>query len=115
MCDLSEQERLKKIADTIAQQMGGYQTLVKTVGATNFSFNSAKYKNGNLCFKVKAGRKIGYINIILNSQDTYDIEIYTKQAKLLETIEGKYVDNLVEVIEDHTNLSFRIPEIIFTN
>lgn len=93
----------KQIADTIAQQMGGYSRLKIMIGATNFSYD----KNGTLSFKIKASKRYKYLKVIYDKgRDLYDMEFYSN-SKLLKRIEGVYADQLIEIFERTTGLSLR--------
>lgn len=101
---MNKNER-KQIADTIAEQLGGYSVLYKMIGARNFA-----YTESGLSFRVLAGRKISHISITLNGMDTYDMILFNRN-KPVKVFNGLYADNLIEAIENYSGLSLRMPKI----
>ncbi len=92
-------DEAKQIAETTANQLGGYRKLHIMIGARNFAFD----KDGSLSFKVLAGRKIKYIKIILNPMDYYNVQFFTAKLNMTER-ENVPAENLKAVIENETGL-----------
>jgi hypothetical protein len=90
-------------AETL-KQMGGTGRLTAMTGANNFAFCD---KGAYVGFKFKMCKLFNYIQIKLNSMDTYDVtfmKIWGCDIKKTEEINGVYADQLVELFETKTGL-----------
>lgn len=93
-----------QIANTIATQLGGTSKLSAMLGAKNF----VALPRG-LTFKVGRGakNKATHVTVKLDGDDTYSVEFirvreYTPTS--IETLEGLYVENMRDVIEDRLGM-----------
>ena len=86
------------IAKTILQQLGGNKFIAMT-GAKNLVDTGKGLK-----FKIGGGAKkgISYVNITLNSMDTYDVQFMNRNARLVSEFEDVYADNLQELFTSET-------------
>lgn len=100
-----------RIADEILRQLGGRRFIAMT-GAKDL-VDGGKY----LAFKLpgRGFSKYNYIKITLNSLDLYDIELGNIRRKkgVLDYKKQKverniYADMMVELLEKHTGLRFRL-------
>ncbi len=95
---------MSEIANIILKQMGGSGRLNAIVGATNFF--SIKEGNG-LSFRFKGSRIANYVEIVLNSLDTYTVrfvKIHGTTVKDVKTVPIVYADGLKELFEQTTKL-----------
>ena len=99
------------IANTTAQQLGGYGKLEVMIGANQFTYDS----KGTLRFKFKGSRKANFIQIELNGLDLYDIKIsklttknYIMEEKIVAEFENVYADTMKQMIEETTGLYLSI-------
>jgi hypothetical protein len=99
-------ERNMQTARIILEQLGGVMTLFRFTGAYNF----VAIPSG-VSFRIK-NRKVNYVEITLNSMDTYDVvfgRIHGGKYKVVKELNGIYNDQLKEVFTRYTGmvLSFR--------
>ncbi len=67
----------------------------------SWGFNSPKTITNGLSFKVQGFKFNGTVEIIYNEgTDLFDIS-FIKRNKIIEIIEGIYIDQLVSVIDNH--------------
>lgn len=67
----------------------------------SWGFNSPKPLDNGLTFKVQGFLHKGWVKIEYNEgSDLFDIKLLSYQLKEVKSIEGIYVDQLVEVIDD---------------
>jgi len=95
---------MSEIATTILKQMGGRSRLEAMVGATNFF--SIKDGNG-LSFRFKGSKIANYVEIVLNSLDTYTVrfvKIRGTDVKEIKTAHTVFYDSLKELFENTTKL-----------
>lgn len=105
----TETKQYMAVANTIAKQIGGGALYM--IGARNkVGLNE---KLGGLGFstgKVAAG-KANTVKIVLNYDDTYDMEFsYTRGSskRVIAELEGIYFDQLNAMIEKYTGLYTRL-------
>lgn len=101
-----------EIANEILKQIGGQRSLNLMLGLK--SINAVE--NG-LSFSFKCKSKINYVKITLNGLDLYDVEMGKIRAGIYKVIrkeEDIYCDMLVDLIEETSGLSLRVPKIIFS-
>lgn len=67
----------------------------------SWGFNSPKPTQNGLSFKVQGFLHKGWVLVEYNeSYDLFDIKLLTDQLKEVKSIEGIYVNQLVDVIDD---------------
>lgn len=94
----------KTVAVEILRQLGGNRFIAMT-GARNFTCD-----NNSMGFMVPGTMtksRINFVKITLNAMDTYDLEFKSLRGNkitLVDTFEGAYNDNLVDVFESKTGL-----------
>ena len=103
---------VKEIADTIRTQIK-YPIIQKywSWGAHNFQF--AVTENGNkptLRFKVNGMKFKGYVHVIYNLMDYYEVEFVSTHGNLKKRVDECYCDNLQEIIDEYVE---KIPEYEF--
>lgn len=107
-----EIERVKQIADTIRQQIK-YPNVYKyfSWGAHNFQFAVTDDNNyPALRFKVNGMKFKGYVHIIYNPMDYYEVEFVSTHGNLKKRVEMCYFDQLQEIIDNYVE---KIPEYEF--
>jgi hypothetical protein len=93
------------VANTIRSQIGRkalYMIGAKNEVALNEGCGGYSFRTG----RVAAG-KANHVKIVLNGMDTYDVtcsKIWGTNVKVIKKVEGAYVDNLHDIIEDATGL-----------
>ena len=89
------------VADTIAEQLGGYGKLEAMINAKNFA-----YDDNSLTFKFSGNKHVNCISISLNKYDTYNVTYYKiKKLDFEVVLEAEvYADNLKESIQDNIGL-----------
>jgi len=96
-----------QIAETILQQLGGYNKLNMMIGLKDVF----TIENG-LSFKIKMrGSKVNYVKITLNSLDLYDIELGKLRAgkyKVIKESNGVYSDMLKPIIARTSGLNLSL-------
>lgn len=107
-----EIERVKQIADTIRQQIKYPNKYVFfSWGAHNFQFAVTDDNNyPTLRFKVNGMKFKGYVHIIYNPMDYYEIEFVSTHGNLKKRVEMCYFDQLQEIIDNYVE---KIPEYEF--
>ena len=70
-------------------------------GASKFVYGVSEQGNPILRFKVNGRKFKGYVHIIYNPMDWYDIEFVSTHNNLKNRIEEVYCDNLQEKIDDY--------------
>ncbi len=91
-----------KVAETIAQQLGGLGRLKAMIGAKHFA-----YEGKSLQFKFPNRRGPNYVKITLAPDDTYTMDfgrIVKWDLKNKKTLKGIYFDQMKEVFERETGL-----------
>jgi len=86
-----------KVANQIAQQLGGYGKLESMIKAKHFV-----YGDNELTFMFSGSKKANNIRIILTSSDTYDItfcKIKKLDHDIVAELTGIYAEDLKETIE----------------
>jgi hypothetical protein len=94
----------RTVADTIAQQIGGYNRVKAMIGVTSFVYSDDSL---SFRFKAKGLKKINAVYIRLTPMDVYDVEFIKCQKFeriVVEKLEGIYCDQLKEIIEAKTGL-----------
>lgn len=67
----------------------------------SWGFNSPKPLDNGLTFKVQGFLHKGWVSVEYNEgSDLFDIKLLSYQLKEVKSIEGIYVDQLVDVIDD---------------
>lgn len=67
----------------------------------SWGFNSPKPVQNGLTFKVQGFLHKGWVLVEYNEgSDLFDIKLLTNQLKEVKSIEGIYVDQLIDVIDD---------------
>jgi hypothetical protein len=101
-------------AAIILSQLGGSRALSMLLGAHTFVCGLIDNKDPYLSFKFKAASKVNFIRISLNWKDYYDIEL-AKTHGLTYTVVATFndidEDNLIDILENATDLSFRMPRL----
>lgn len=95
------------VAQTILQQIGGYNRVNAMTGAYNFLAS----KHG-LSFRIK-NPKANYIKITLNGKDLYDIEIgkiHGLNYKVVKSYNDVYAEDLIGMLEQGTGMYFRFED-----
>lgn len=95
----------RTVADTIAQQLGGYNRVKVMIGVKSFIYSDNTL---SMRFTAKAKAKINAILITLTPMDVYEVEFircWGTQRMVVEKCEGVYCDNLKWLIEEKTGLS----------
>jgi len=91
-------------AGVVLQQLGGNRFIAMT-GAKNFQKDDKKQL---LRFNIGRNAKhINWVEIRLNSMDTYDIEfldVSIKKRKVVDKVDGIYNDQLQDVFTAHTGM-----------
>ena len=107
-----EIERVKQIADTIRQQIKYPNKYVFfSWGAHNFQFAVTEIGNKpTLRFKVEGNKFKGYVHIIYNPMDYYEIEFVSTHGNLKKRVEMCYFDQLQQIIDEFVE---KIPEYEF--
>jgi hypothetical protein len=86
------------------KQLGGTGRLKAMIGAQHFTYST---EDSYACFKFKLSKAFNYVQVKLNSMDTYDVtfmKIWGIDIKKTETIEGIYSDQLIDLFESKTGL-----------
>jgi hypothetical protein len=104
--ETTKQEKIA-LAQEILNQLGGHKFVVMTGARSIFALD-----NG-LCFKLAGTMTINHINyvkIMLNSMDTYDVELWNLrrdryEPKLISEHRGVYNDMLQGLLRDKTGLA----------
>lgn len=94
------------IAETIIQQMGGFNRLRAMIGARDYIGLDSGVK-----FRFSGNRKMNVAQIILNGLDLYDLTIYKIVAPDVETVyaaSNLYAEDLGRVFTEATGLDLRI-------
>ena len=98
----------QQIANTIMKQIK-YPTLqiYWSWGAHNFQY--AETENGNpvLRFKVNGMKFKGYVQVIYNYGDYYEVEFVSTHGNLKHRVDECYFDNIQEIIDNYVE---KIPE-----
>ena len=102
--------QINEVAQTIINQIGG-QKMFRMIGVkkVGIGLNSI-----TLHFVAKALQGINKINVTLDPSDTYTVKFYRSTVKgdnLKYEINDIYCDQLIELIENKTGLSLRMPKI----
>lgn len=95
------------VAQTILQQIGGYNRVNAMTGAYNFLAS----KHG-LSFRIK-NPKANYIKITLNGKDLYAIEIgkiHGLNYKVVKSYNDVYAEDLIGMLEQGTGMYFRFED-----
>jgi len=67
----------------------------------SWGFNSPKATQNGLVFKVRGFLHKGWVLVKYNEgADLFEIKLLTDQLKEIKSIEGIYVDQLIDVIDD---------------
>lgn len=87
------------------------------LGAYNQQYDN---KESFLSFRIKGSRKVNYIRITYDiAHDLYNLHFSRIGRKFeekdIQELNGIYSDQLHDLIEEYTELSVRVPKIIFTN
>lgn len=94
-----------EVANTILAQLGGTGPLTAMIGAYNFM---ASAESLSFRFKSAATNKSNYVDIALDSSDTYTVKFYHMNRRFDVTKCGEtsmiYADVLRKHIEDATGL-----------
>lgn len=101
-----------EIANEILKQLGGSRTLNLMLGLK--TLNTVER---GLSFSFKCRSKINYVKITLNGKDLYDVEMGKIRAckyKVIKEEKDIYCDMLVNLIEETSGLSLRVPRVIFS-
>lgn len=101
----------QRIAETIMKQIKCPNISVYwSWGAHNFCY--AETEDGKPClrFKVNGNKHKGYVHIIYNWMDYYEVEFVSTQGNLKKRVDECYFDNLREVIDEFVE---KIPEYVF--
>lgn len=114
-------KRLNKKAVPIHNKNGVAREIMRQLGKpTLFMLGANRFvSDGNaLIFFIKGSRKINRIRIALNGRDLYDVEFWKQSPtkftiKVVSKSSNVYFDQLKEVIERHTGLSTRMPNVRF--
>lgn len=105
----------KEIAETIIQQLGGFNRLKLMIGASNLSYSN---KEKSVSFKFKMFPKANYLTVKLDQYDTYTMEFIratVKGIKVFESYEHVYAEDLVPIFKRVTGLELTIPRIVGIN
>ena len=107
-----EIERVRKIAHTIRLQIQyPYDCVFLSWGARNFQYAVTEDNNyPTLRFKVNGLKFKGYVHIIYNPADYYEIEFVSTHGNLKNRVEMCYCDQLQEIIDNYVE---KIPEYEF--
>jgi hypothetical protein len=105
-------EWAKGIADTIRKQIKYPNKYVFfSWGAHNFVFGVTEDGNKpTLRFKVNGMKFKGYVHIIYNLMDYYEVEFVSTHGNLKKRVEMCYFDQLQEIIDNYVE---KIPEYEF--
>ena len=79
-------------------------------GGHNFQYASTDNGNPTLRFKVNGMKFKGYVHIIYNFADYYEVEFVSTHGNLKKRVDECYFDNLQEIID---NFVEKIPEYIY--
>ena len=96
---------MSMITDTILQQLGGWGVLRAMLGARR-----AMRDDCSVQFDIQGCKKINRIKIeYVKNDDTYHVKFFryvsaTADLKIMSDYEGIYCDQLVNLIEDETQL-----------
>lgn len=107
-----DNEKNKRIANTILEQLGGQARLNMMLGLDRVT----QIDNGvSFTFKVGANNEINTVEIVLELSDTYTVKFLkttaTKQT-LISTEEMVYFDNLIETLESNLQCALIPPRFI---
>ena len=101
-------------AATIVTQLGGVPFLRRYIGATFFKavapeYTEAEKHRGGVGIRYTSrGRNGNHIEVLVDYKDTYTLKFWRCSvlgAKLRQTVEGVYVEQLKETIYNTTGLS----------
>ena len=97
-----------QIAKTILNQMGGMNSLVSMVSASNFGFEEYDGRV-SLKFNFKGSRKHNLCKVILDQDDTYTFQLWkinmsTATCNITHESTGVYCDMLIDLFESQTDL-----------
>ena len=87
-----------QVGEKIIEQLGGKEELKEKIGASLFSL-----KNMGVTFKFKGFIKADKVSITLNNLDLYDV-IFYNENKIVEEFNNVFVEDLVRLFEEYTNL-----------
>jgi hypothetical protein len=98
---------INEINFTTLQHLGGRTRLASMLQAYDFVYDNAE---NSITFKFRGNTEINTVKVIYRySNDTYKVVFYkymyrTLDIKVVEELDGIYVDDLKRVIEDEINL-----------
>ena len=87
-----------RVANTIRQQLTAGK--VNAVKVMTWGVNNWVGGENFLSFRVRARRHKGYVKIILNSMDLYDVQLISTHGNVKKEWNGLYFDQLTEVIDN---------------
>jgi uncharacterized protein YerC len=102
-----EDNMINKENFTTLEQLGGRNRLAKMLGAYDFAFDNIE---NSIVFKFQGNTEINSVKVIYRyGNDTYRVIFYkytyrNMDVKIVEELDGIYVDDLKRVIEDTINL-----------
>lgn len=104
-------ERVKNITTTILKQLK-YPNINVYYSWGSHAFCYAVTSDGKPClrFKVNGNKFKGYVHIIYNWADYYEIEFVTTHGNLKKRVDICYCDMLQEIIDEYVE---KIPEYIY--
>lgn len=101
----------KVICNEIMKQIRYPQPMVYfSWGADKFSYGVGENNSPILRFKVNGQKFKGYVHVIYNLMDYYEVEFVSTHNNLKHRIEEVYFDELQEKIDDYVE---KIPEYIY--
>ena len=98
-----------RVANTIANQMGGVGRLQAMVGAREFLGS-----DDSLQFSFKGSRKVNKCRVVLDfASDTYTFELWHYNRRTFDMVKkyslaGAYCDMLIDLFESETGLYLRL-------
>lgn len=104
-------EDAKTITSTIMTQIK-YPSIHVYYSWGAHGFVYAVTENGNPClrFKVNGMKFKGYVHVIYNYMDYYEVEFVSTRGNLKHRINECYCDNIQEVIDNYVE---KIPEYVY--
>ena len=100
--ELERQEEDKAIAEETINQLGGREFKLLT-GSKDFIFD----KGGKLRFRIPMSKGINFVEIALDTSDTYTVEFISatvERRKVISTHKDIYNDMLRDLFEKETGL-----------